>query len=229
MNETLPNASIAGAGVIGGGTYHTVKCSGSAKVTGDLDCVFFSCAGSLKAEGNLTCHEEMKISGAFKSEGALSGNTVRMSGAMKLQGPLQAKDIRISGALKAEADCSAESFSLCGGVRINGLLNAETVTITIDAHNGDNDSSSIQSIGGGTVTVKGDKGHRFRRFFTRKDHCLDCELIEADRVDLEYTVAQTVRACDAIIGAGCRIKVLEYSGTLQVDDSAKIGKTVKTG
>ncbi|MBQ7348104.1 MAG: hypothetical protein IJW55_09900 [Clostridia bacterium] len=42
-----------------------------------------------------------------------------------------------------------------------------------------------------------------------------------------YTIAKIVRCTDAVIGEGCEIEVLEYSGAAEVHPKAKIGKVVK--
>lgn len=56
---------------------------------------------------------------------------------------------------------------------------------------------------------------------------LEVETIEGDEIDLEGTKAELVRGKTVVIGAGCEIERVEYSGALTVDKAAKVGEQVK--
>ena len=65
-------------------------------------------------------------------------------------------------------------------------------------------------------------------FFKMKDLIfMKTTSIEADRVELECTEADIVRATDVVIGDSCRIGTVEYSGSITVSENAKVEKTVK--
>lgn len=221
-----PNTSISGAGSIGGGTFNEVSCSGSAKVSGNITCAKFSASGASKVEGDIDCHGKISVSGAFKGMGNVKGEIFMASGASTVMENVSAKEIKLSGATHIHGDCEGENVEISGAVEIGGLLNAETVTIILEA--GGSGNNTIGQIGGGTVIVRTrhrSTSHLFGVF--SKGQGLKTSLIEADRVELNNTKAETVRTIDAFIGDGCEIGVLEYSGEVEISENAKIGKTVK--
>ncbi|MBE6626470.1 MAG: polymer-forming cytoskeletal protein [Ruminococcaceae bacterium] len=228
--SSYKSTSISGKGSIGGGTYNQVEISGSGKVNGDINCASFDSSGSAKVDGNLTCAGTVDVSGAFKVEGNVKCETLDGSGAVKITGNVEATDIDVSGALSVGGDCSAECVEINGGIKVVGLLNAEDIDITISSAIGD---IRIGQIGGGTVKIK--RRHfdgPIRFVFTskagKKSTYLSTELIEADRVELENVIADTVRTIDAVIGDECEIGTLEYSGEIiEISEKAKVGNIVK--
>jgi len=56
---------------------------------------------------------------------------------------------------------------------------------------------------------------------------LETELIEGHDILLEWTRAKTVRGKQIVIGEGCEIERVEYSESLEVDESARVGERVK--
>ena len=221
MENILNNVSVSGAGTVGGGEYDRVSCSGSVKINGDIKCNSFSCAGSAKALGNIECLGKLKASGAFKSEGSVKADELSCAGAAKFEKSIEARILKISGAMSVYGDCSAESASLHGTVKIEGLLNAESIYINMDGNNSD---SKIGSIGGSVVKVDSRKQFSWFRFHAST---LETDTIEADKVELEYTEAKVVRTIDAVIGEGCKIETLEYSGNAEISDKAKVKNLVK--
>ena len=221
MENKLNNVSISGAGVVGSGEYDNVSGSGSVKINGNIKCKSFSCSGSAKALGNIECAGKLKVSGAFKAEGTIKADELSCAGAAKCEKSLEARILKISGAASVGGDCSAEKASFAGVIKINGLLNAEEIEITLDGRNND---SEISSIGGSVVTVESRSN---MRLFKRINSYLNTDTIEADKVELEYTKAKVVRTIDAIIGKGCRIETLEYSGNAEISNKASVKNLVK--
>ena len=221
MENKLNNVSVAGAGTVGGGEYDKVSGSGSVKINGDIKCNSFSCAGSAKAVGNIECAGKLKASGAFKAEGSVKADEISCAGAAKFEKSVEARILKISGATSIYGDCSAESASLHGAIKIEGLLNAESVYINMDGNNSD---SKIGSIGGSVVKVESRKQFSWFKFHAST---LETDTIEADKVELEFTKAKIVRTIDAIIGEGCRIEALEYSGNAEISNKAKVKNLVK--
>lgn len=224
-----PNASVAGAGSVGGGTYNEVNICGSGKVNGDINCASFDSSGSAKVDGNLTCAGTVDVSGAFKVEGNVKCETLDGSGAVKITGNVEANDIDVSGAFSVGGDCEAEEIDIRGSVNIDGLLNAETIDLSLESIGG---NCKVGQIGGGSVTIKprSSAGGKFLFFFTKNGHAdshLETTLIEADRVELENVIADTVRTIDAVIGDECEIGTLEYSGEIEISEKAKVGNIVK--
>ena len=247
---------ISGNGKMGGGRYGSVNVSGSGKLTGSVECesmhVSGACkveegdltvhgelhcsgatkvegrlsansvkvSGSIKAEGSAAITEKMAVSGSFKSEGDLQVGSLSVSGVCKTEGGISGNEISVSGVLKTPGDVQAERFSSTGALSIDGLLNAETVEIGLCG------DSMIRSIGGGKIQVKKRSGSFDIMALIRRVH-LNCEQIEADEIELEYTDCQTVRGVNVHIGPECVIDRVEYSGTLTTDANCSIGEKVK--
>ena len=254
---------ISGAGVLSGGEYDEVRISGSAKIEGSIRCKSFACTGAAKGEGDLLCEEEFLTSGSTKFTGAVSAKTARLSGAMscaaltvekeaklaggvEVAGKLAGGEIVASGDLKTGEDIEAEVFRYtCGGtgpmsfggkLDCGGLLNAETVEITLGQRR-----HSIGAIGGGAVTVKGKKeegpfgdfppfGVPFASPWGKPPHggLTVRESIEADRVTLENTACPLVSGREVVIGKGCKIDLVRYSESIRVEDGAEVSKQEKT-
>lgn len=238
----MNDIKISGSGSVSGGEYNNVKISGSGHVNGDISCRSFAASGSTKVDGNIKCDDfassgsshvkgMMDCSGALASSGSLVVNgslhvdTARCSGSLKVSDDMDAREVQLSGTASIGGGLSAEKVVISGSAKIRGLLNAEVADISVGWGNTECD---IGSIGGGSITVKRKMGGMV--FGMRKYmYCifLHTTSIEADMVEIECTEAQTVRAIDAVIGDGCNIGTVEYSGTLTVSDNATVGKTVK--
>ena len=223
MDNNLSSTHIAGAGTVAGGSYNEIKCSGSASIAADIKCRYLSGSGSILAHGNIDCEGAVKISGAFSSHGEVKAEAFKGAGAVKIKKSLTAKEIEVSGALKVLGDVSAEEAELRGATRIEGLLNADKLYIELDQ--GSFSSSKIASIGGSCVKVKAHR--KMWKLFGKKYSILETNLIEADKVELENTHADTVRTIDAIIGDGCKIGTLEYSGEVKISEKAEVENLVK--
>ena len=223
MDNNFQNAHFAGAGTVAGGNYNEVKCSGSVKITGDIKCKRFSCSGAAKAVGNIDCEGAVKTAGAFSSEGDVSAEIFEAAGAVKIAKSLNAKKIDAAGAIKILGEASAEKAEIHGSVAVEGLFNADELCLVLD-HNSSSDSR-ISTFGGSYIKVSARRSGW--RLFRRSYSLLKAGLIEADRVELENTHADTVRTIDAFIGDGCKIGTLEYSGEAKISENAQIENIVK--
>lgn len=251
---------ISGAGVLSGGEYDDVKISGSAKIEGSVRCRSFSCAGAAKGEGDLRCLEDFRSSGSTHITGEVSAQNAEVSGSLKcsslaaekevklfggvsIEGKLSGGDVRVSGGLKV-GDIEAESFrfqtsaagpiSVGGKLQCAGLLNAETVVITLGL-----EKHSVNAIGGGSVRVEErPEGGMFGIFGSPGPFafpwgkppagCLTVsESIEADQVELTNTVCPSVSGRKVKIGRGCRIDLVRYSESIEVDPDAQVDKQEK--
>lgn len=221
----LHDMKIAGAGSIGAGEYARVSCSGSAKINGDIKCRSFSAAGSAKSVGSIRCEEELKVAGAFKAEGSLTAQTVSCAGAVHVCQNTEAETLKVAGAFRVDGDCTAETARVDGSIKVAGLFNAENAEIKLSGGNG---NSRIGSVGGGSLKVMRGKDRNGCLLFWRKSCAkLVVDLIEVDRAELQNTEVGTLRVVDAVIGEGCKVEVLEYSGTADIDPKAVVNKTVK--
>lgn len=214
---------VSGAGKVEDGslTVHgALACSGAAKVEGSVSAVSGRVSGSLHAEGDAAFEETLSISGSLHAEGELKAGKLSASGVCKAEGSISANEINVSGVLKTDKDVQAEHFTSSGALSIDGLLNAETVEISLSG------DSMVHSIGGGKVTVQKKEGSFVILGFKRRNH-LTSALIEADEIDLEYTDCETVRGVNVHIGPECVIDRVEYSGTLTTDANCTVREKVK--
>ncbi len=246
MSESKGNVRIAGSGIIDSGKYEEIRISGSCHFKGAIDCKSLAVSGASNFQGDLDCSGDIRVSGSLKTDGGIKAASAHISGSVSAAGAVNIKDMRISGrlsvgesctstetsvsgAIKVAGDLSAEKLTLRGPAEIGGLLNADEINIELGHGNG---CSNIGSIGGGSVRVarREDGGFVIFGFCVGHSYCtLKTSSIEADRVELESTTADTVRAIDAVIGAGCQIGTVEYSGAITVSDDAKVDKVVKVG
>lgn len=230
---------ISGAGVLDGGCYNRIACSGSCKVSSDLMCRELRSSGSFKACGNVDVSGEARTSGAFKCEGNLtcgsfqgngstrvSGNLksgpVHIPGTLSVDGNISATEIKVTGALTTAGDCEADSFLASGSLSVGGIINADTVNIVLAKS-----ESNVCSIGGSSVTVSHSTTAGFLSSLLAAYGTLNCDSIEGDEIDLTGVHADTVRGSHVVIRSGCQIDQVEYSDTCTIDDSAIVNHCVK--
>ncbi|MBU3178002.1 polymer-forming cytoskeletal protein [Clostridium estertheticum] len=235
MNSNNNDLKISGSGSSGGGKYNNVFISGSGKINGDLDCVYFKTSGSSKVIGNLKA-ETIKISGSSKIEGnvevkdiKISGSThvignlksenVSISGSTHIDGNLYAEEVNISGSVNIGKNCEAECFKANGGFKIEELLNAGQVTIRLGGN------CFVKEIGGEHIDIKVNliENSIFKKvidkiFNSRSE--LITNLIEGDDIYLQNTNAKIVRGNNITISTGCNIDLIEYKGEINISDSS---------
>lgn len=221
-----------------------LRCSGSVKVAGGVECSGeIRVSGSFKAEGSVRS-DDLRISGSCHIDGGFHGGNLTSSGGLHIGdaavagdvscsggcavgGNFHAQKIKASGKLTVEGDCEAEQLE-AWGLEVKGLLNCGSVLIHLD-----NCDGRAGEIGGETIRILREKtGNRgwvigIGRVHSRGYGTFYTDTIEGDTVELENTEAKTVRGATVVIGAGCRIDTVEYSGTLRVDPEAAVKKQVK--
>ena len=231
MNDIM-DMKISGSSAMPGGEYRTVSISGSGKVQGSLRCESLRCSGSARVQGDVDCAGEIRCEGSLRANGR-----VHSSGALKLDGSLEGGEVDVSGGLEAgeircgRLHCSggarvsggveAESAQLTGSAVIQGLLNAETVEISASR------GIRIGSIGGSSIRIYKPTQVSLLGLFHGSVSCAQVGDIEGDDVDLEYTQADVVRGRRVRIGEGCSIGRVEYSESLDAWDGT-VGESVCT-
>ena len=232
---------ISGAGIIGGGEYDKVAISGSAKAEGFIRCKELHCAGAFSGEADIECENDIKISGAFSNSGTvkakefkssgsaktgtISADTVKVSGAFKVEGNLKACELKVGGGLKTTGDIEAEKAEIIGGVSCGGLINAEDLRIELSSSG----CSKAESIGGSKIVVENyrEKGIIERLFGRKNCDFIVSESIEGDEIIIEHTKSKNVTGKFVMVGEGCEIEHLQYSGSAEISPKAKIGKCEK--
>lgn len=230
---------ISGSGIIDGGCYNRITCSGSCKVSSDLICREIQSSGSFRAYGNVDCSGEIRTSGSFKCDGNVTGGSFTGSGSTSISGKLSAgmlnvpgvlsvadsitaTEMRISGSLKVGDDCEADSFTATGVLNVGGIINADVVNIQLGKS-----ESSVNSIGGSQVTVSQTATAGLLSSILPSRGTLFCDSIEGDTLDLTSVHASTVRGVNVVIRSGCMIDRVEYSESCSIDDDATVATCEK--
>lgn len=231
-----PSIKISGSGSAGGGNYDQIRISGSGKITSDASCQIFKASGSTSVIGTMKAEEarmsgstrfkkdlnagQLKASGSVKSEANVSAKTLRASGSFTVEGELSGETLEFSGSLCVGQDLNAEQFYMNGQCQIGGLLNADCVEISLEGR------SVVKAIGAGKVKVTMGKFGGFFKdlvgLFSYESGKLISESIEGDELYLENTICDVVRGGNVVIGKGCRIKLVEYSGSLDILEDAEV-------
>lgn len=198
-----------------------IRCSGSSRVTGDIACQELGCSGSTRCEGSLRANGRVHSSGALKVDGSLEGGEVDVSGGLEAA-DIRCQELRCSGAMNVSGGVEAEAVRISGMAGIPGLLNAETVEISASR------GIRIGSIGGGSIRIYQPQQKSLLGLFHGSVSCAQVGDIEGDDVDLEYTQADVVRGRRVRIGEGCSIGRVEYSESLDAWDGT-VGEAVQTG
>ena len=237
---------ISGSGHIPAGDYKDkISISGSGRLDGNVRCIAFSASGSAHCVGDLACTEDIRVSGSGHFGGSVtaaslsvSGSAhiggdltikeiVRVSGSVKVDGEIKSGAVHSAGVLKVEKGIEAEEFRAEGAIDCGGLLNAETVDISMDgrAHR------RVGSIGGGEIRVylrKSEKSPKRRLpLFSRlvnggSSDLTVSELVEGDVIALEGVKAPTVVGRVVAIGAGCEIGLVQYTEECEIHPDAKV-------
>ena len=242
------NISISGGGKWNGDVEcASFRVSGGAKGSGDIKASqeiavsgsFKSqsavyCGGSVKISGSASCDGELRCEGPVHISGGaacgrLTGGKVQISGSIRCES-VRAESLSISGGCDIEGDCEAEKAEISGATNIKGLLNADEVII----HSGGKHCySNIGSIGGRTVTIDNCSPQvnllfGFITVITGTPSCtVVTESIEADEIDIMSTKAEVIRGNNVKIGEGCKIRRVEYSGTLDVHPESEVEEAIK--
>jgi cytoskeletal protein CcmA (bactofilin family) len=224
------NLIINGSGSYGGGNYQKINIRGEGTITADFHCDSFKTYGSSSAlkngkarkftilgetviHGSLTCNE-MKIFGTANVGGTASIEKASIFGTLDVNENFKGEETNVKGSLTVKGDAEFEKFSSTGAFHIGGLLNAETINISLRF-----DTSKTDEMGGNQITVK-------RKSpilpFLKGEGRLETRMIEGDEIFLENTKADIVRGKIIYIGLGCEIELVEYESDLTVDHAASI-------
>jgi len=238
-NNCTGDLKIDGSGSAPGGTYDTVRINGIGKINGDVNCRMFRINGTGTVAGNLDT-EDGKINGTGTIEGSVRAKRFKMIGSSHIRGGITGENLNVTGSAtfgktvdvqhiklegiaKINADVKAETFHSEGSFELQGLLNADEITIAL-YHAG----SKAGEIGCGKINVSmANSGFNIlKSIFTLGQYnpILDVETIEGDDINLEYTSAKVVRGTNITIGRGCEIGLVEYKGYLIKTGDAKVAE-----
>lgn len=228
--------NVSGLSQTAGGAFHRVSIDGMAKVNGNLDCTSLSVNGTLKMHGALSA-ESATINGMCTLNGPLNSSRVRVDGLTTIHGNLISPELEVNGKctvrgrvdgeridiggmITIDGDVQCESLNVQGNIKISGFLNAGSVEIKLHT------SSSAKEIGGERIDIRRTEQSGFwKSIGLGGTPSFKTSLIEGDEIVLEDTEADIVRGSKVYIGRGCSIKLVEYSGELEIDPDAKVGSS----
>ncbi|MFB6285491.1 MAG: polymer-forming cytoskeletal protein [Candidatus Bipolaricaulia bacterium] len=163
-NDHAERAKIAGVGRISGGTYESVKVSGSGVVDGDVSAGTIGVAGSCKINGSAradeiktagSCRvkgevraEELRTSGSCAIDGAIAADTLKCSGSQRVDDSVNAGYVKISGSIRVKGNLETDRFVSEGSFRVEGLLSGDEVAIQLGGN------CQAQEIGGERIEVR---------------------------------------------------------------------------
>ncbi len=197
----MKSVRIAGAGTVASGEYDEVSASGAVSVVGDIKCNVF------------------KSSGATSSTGTIKANTFHCSGSMKASGDILAEKIRVSGAIRIEGKLEGSTANISGSVVIEDDVNVDKLECKIS-------NGSFENIYGDEVRINSD-GNFFSNYFHEIVKNIKAKEIEATTISIKDVTADRVSGEVVCIEAGCKVKIVEYSKSLDISSQAKIEQIIK--
>lgn len=210
------NLQLSGFGKASGGKYNNVQLDGMTTVNGDIECNKFMCNGKGKINGDIQA-EHVSIQGMCNVEGDIKASNIEIDGKVNVEGDINGEQITINGIIKIDGDCEAESFAADGAFSIDGLLNAGIISLKLRG------KCTVEEIGGEQISVRKEQTEsHFNPFGSIFPAKFEAELIEGDKIYLEYTNAEIVRGNEITIGPGCDIETIEYKIGLYIDDSSNV-------
>jgi len=247
---------VSGSGNIPDGEYENIRVSGSARLGENVKCLSLHASGSVKGgsvdsendihvsgaaafSGNIIC-SSLSVSGASDFSGSITASgEAKFAGSMKCGGKIKCSSLKIAGSGSVSGDIEGENVCSYGALNCGGLLNAENIQIIVGRN------MEINSIGGGTVTVKLDAKNsggavRLAERLVRavfnpspensKDRGAMLNVpagIEGDTVTLEHVKSPQVSGRRVVIGDGCIIELVQYSESVEISENASVGRYEK--
>jgi cytoskeletal protein CcmA (bactofilin family) len=228
------NLIINGSGSYSGGSYDKIVIRGEGTVVHDVECSeykifgtsealenvkagFMKVMGEAEIKGNLDAGEAI-VMGTLTIDGKAPINSLKVRGMLEVGHSLSGKNADIKGSIAVGGDVEYEAFHSTGSFEIKGLLNAETIRVSLR-----HCDSTVEEIGGSKISIK--RKTSILPFF-KDDGSLVTKVIEGDDIYLENTHAEVVRGNIVKIGPGCTIGLVEYTDDFsQSNDSTVKAKT----
>ena len=240
--KKLNSLNIDGLGTHTGGEFDRVTISGKGRITSDLNCLSLDISGMCTLEGNVVgenvrasgmgkflkkiAADEIDISGKIDCEGEIETKKLYVEGLFKAKQCLKTIKAEITGMMSVEGDMIGESIVCDGMFKCGGFLNCETLDINIRC------ASKLNEVGATRVKITASPN----RFNTMMNFLLPdfltnnkvtAQVIESDEIDIESCEVKVLRGKDIKIGPKCKVGLVEYSGTLEVDSTSEVDQVNK--
>lgn len=200
--DKLYDINLEGIGKINGGNYKDIKISGVGTILNDITCENATLEGVCKVNGNISCND-ISIEGTFNSNGSIEANdNIIVNGYISCGENIQGREVIINGKLK-----------------VNGLLSGDQIKILFIGKN------KVKEIGGEVITALQEKKSFING--TIIPNKLISDSIEGDIIVLQNTECDMVRGKNITIKSGCKIKKIEYTGEISIDEKSKVENVIK--
>jgi len=206
-----------------------ITTTGSCEIEGRVKAGHFKCSGAHSVAKNLIA-DEITIAGSFKAGGDVEADKILARGSFDIGGLLSADELMIELRGRSEA-------REIGGERIEVRRRSEFREWRSDRFHRKMERAREKLDRLGIEIDLSDIFEGLEKFAMSFGGAgwgwghgsLEAETIEGDDIYLEATKAQVVRGKRVIIGEGCEIDTVEYSDSLEVDDSATVKRQLKMG
>jgi cytoskeletal protein CcmA (bactofilin family) len=231
------DVQLNGGGTLDGGTYGTVTVNGVGTIRGGIACETLRVNGATTAAGDVSANV-VEVNGTARIDGLLQAQTLTVNGETTLSSGAGVGAVSVKGRLTCYGDLNTRSLEVRGSLSvtgsvssenadIEGILNADRLVapaVRIGLHG----PSSVREIEGQKVIVNRGTGWAGLGIMTLLgERRLTAASIAANEVSLELTTANSVRAGNAVLGEGCRIGGLAYSGVLEQRSNAAVTRVEK--
>ena len=222
-----PKLSVDGSFSVKG-TLHTERfdIDGAASVQSDLYAQKISVDGSLSVQGT-TETDILEVDGTvklaalrakqFNCDGSAHitelscAEKIHIDGTMQTDGNLEAETLYVDGCLSAKKQISADKIEICGSVQADEIV-GDHIRIEFDPR-----PRMIRQIRDYVNSI-------VNNLLNREQSARDCcaNLIEATTVELTGVTAGVVSGENVVIGEGCRIDRVDYTGSCFIDPSSTV-------
>lgn len=199
---------------------------GDIDIIGNISCNSINIMGDIESKKGVISKASIQIMGDGVFGGIINGKDIKIMGDIEECESIIGEKINIYGDVRVLKDIEGDKISIKGDVYCDGLVNGDEVYITTHG------SHKIKEIGGRVIRVSDDmnKGRSFSRLFSIGDKFgsgLKCECIEGDDIMLKNSNVNIIRGHNIILGSGCVIEYVEYSGKLTLLDDAIVKEEIK--
>ncbi len=178
--------------------------------------------GVNKIHGDLTCNS-LHIEGVSTIVGQLTTGPAHLAGTCKVSGSVKTEDFSFYGVVTVNGDMQCETLTAEGALDVSGALNAEDIRLVM-SH-----SSQVREVYGHSFSLICIHGSVWLSLLRARRQGFTSELVECDEVSVEHSQIKTLRGARVRVGPKCRIELLEYSESLDVDKTSVVDKIVRVG
>ncbi|MGL6174999.1 MAG: hypothetical protein ACRC1P_10385 [Cellulosilyticaceae bacterium] len=206
------------------------KIEGIGSVTeGEYDVVSIEGIGKIK--GNVSCNK-LVVEGIYKGKGIVKTSSFECEGMARILKNMKATNVRIEGMVKIKgAKLEAETISCEGLLTCTEEVSADTITIdglcSVAKMYGDKIHISTANMNGNMNIPKAIGGFASMYIGRRvnRDYCI-VDTIECSELEADHLESKVIKAHSIKLGPECKIGRIECDGTLEYDESCKIGKII---